>query len=85
MKEFALIEFASIRAYSFINGMTQMYKGGKNKNDGVASPESIPIHLNTTDIDCFYRIFEWHQGQVVQSIVSLTSSLRGQLKCFTTL
>ena len=43
----------------------------------VTSPEGLPIHLN---------LYARAQGPVVQSMVSLTSSLRGQLvKCFTTL
>ena len=41
-------------------------------------------HIHTDISTC--NIEEPHQGPVVQSIVSLKSSLRGQLvKCFTTL
>ena len=40
------------------------------------------LHIKCIKINSFTN----HQGPVVQSIVSLTSSLRGQLiKCFTTL
>ena len=42
-------------------------------------------HMNTSSPQNWTGLHE-HQGPVVQSIVSLTSSLRGQLvKCFTTL
>ena len=48
------------------------------------------VHVCTTHTKAMYLlwtlIFVIVQGPVVQSIVSLTSSLRGQLiKCFTTL
>ena len=50
-------------------------RGGKSENGTVATPASKSIHLKN-------KI----HGPVVQSIISLTSSLRGQLvKCFTTL
>ena len=56
----------------------------------VAALESIPIHLKVYIVYCldaFGDVFMANEpGPVVQSIVSLTSSLRGQLvKCFETL
>ena len=76
----------------------------QNRNGRVASPERVPIYLNSQEIKrCvnvqFVKFFEMQSnrklnqsagagglGPVVQSIVSLTSSLRGQLvKCFMTL
>ena len=33
-------------ANSFFYEMTPIYMGGNNENDRVASPESVPFHLN---------------------------------------
>ena len=38
-------EFAPMGANSFLFEMTRIFMGGNNKNDKVASPESVPIHL----------------------------------------
>ena len=47
--------------------------------------EQSALDLQSLSFSHFF-ILTHHQGPVVQSIVSLTSSLRGQLiKCFTTL
>ena len=40
-------EFALVGANSFPYEMTPIHMGGNNENDRVASPESVPIHLNT--------------------------------------
>ena len=40
-------EFAPLGANSFLEEMTTVYMGGNNENDRVASPESVPIHLNS--------------------------------------
>ena len=38
-------EFAPMGAISFLYEMTRINIGGHNKNDRVASPENVPIHL----------------------------------------
>ena len=35
---------------SFLYEMTPIYIGGNNENDRVASPESVPIHLISTNL-----------------------------------
>ena len=58
----------------FLIVLTPNETGGKNENDRVAPPKRVPIHLNSASV---------YLGPVVLSIVSLTSSVRGQLfKCF---
>ena len=39
-------EFASVGTNLFLYEFTQMYMGGNNENDRVASPGSVHIHLN---------------------------------------
>ena len=50
-----------MEANSFLLELTLTEMGGKNINDRVASPESVPIHLKVNDNSCTY-IFRQHQN-----------------------
>ena len=68
------------------------------KMNRVAFPDSVPVHLDscdsrrgtlqivqTVEMRSVFTYIQFHQGPVVQSIISIMSSLRGQLvKCFRT-
>ena len=61
--------------------MTPVFKGGKDKTGRVASPGSVAFMLRIVNQQSNIL-----QGLIVQNIVSLTNSIRGQLvKCFTTI
>ena len=64
-------EFALIGANSFLYEMTQLYIGGTNENDRVASPESVLIHLKVY-FNCDCAILQSSQDMIISFSYQIT-------------